>query len=329
MSSSGIDISVIIPVYGVEKYIERCLRSLFTQTKTDGVEFILVNDCTKDNSITVAESVIKEFPDLDVIVINHDSNKGLASARNSGIKAAKGAYIQHVDSDDWCEPTMLEELYCKAIECDADIVGCDNYFGETSYVKHKIADNNIDCLKQLVGSNVSNPIWNKLIKSELYFHKGEDFFIPRVDIWEDYLACCKLFYFANKIVYLPKAFLHYNIDNIGSLSRSKFSDFKLNNICMVMAEVEYFIERVGLSERLRDEIIDRHIYGKMTLLNLSNLRQMKMYAKLFPETDKLIFTRKSIAPYRRWALWFALKGMHILAKMLLVAGVKLRKVLKG
>ena len=90
-------VSVCIPVYGVEKYIERCARSLFEQTMTDGIEFIFVNDCTKDNSIEILEKVLEEYPHRkeQVKIIHHEKNRGLVAARNTGLEHATGDYIIH------------------------------------------------------------------------------------------------------------------------------------------------------------------------------------------------------------------------------------------
>ena len=106
------NISVIIPIYGVEKYIDRCAESLFKQTMTDNVEFIFVNDATKDNSIGVLLDVISKYPQLksQIRIINHNKNKGLPSARNTGLAVARGEYIVHIDGDDYIEPTMMEDL---------------------------------------------------------------------------------------------------------------------------------------------------------------------------------------------------------------------------
>ena len=117
-------VSVIVPIYGVENYIERCARSLFSQT-FKSVEFIFVNDCTKDGSMDVLSDVRKEYPEADIKVINLERNMGLPQARRAGVEQATGDYILHVDSDDWIEPDMLEILYERAVDTGADMVCCD------------------------------------------------------------------------------------------------------------------------------------------------------------------------------------------------------------
>ena len=107
---SDIKISVCIPVYGVEKYIERCIRSLWEQTMQDGIEFIFVNDCTKDKSIEIIEQVLEEYPHRkkQTTIIHHPKNSGLVAARNTALAHAKGQYIIHCDSDDWCDLDLYE-----------------------------------------------------------------------------------------------------------------------------------------------------------------------------------------------------------------------------
>ena len=105
-------VSIVVPVYGVEKYIERCARSLFTQTFGD-IEYIFVNDCTKDSSMQVLEFVMKDYPARNVRIINKEKNEGLPQARKTGVLASTGDFIMHIDSDDWVEHDIVEKLYAR------------------------------------------------------------------------------------------------------------------------------------------------------------------------------------------------------------------------
>lgn len=122
-------VSICIPVYNVEKYIGRCARSLFDQT-LDDIEYIFVNDCSPDRSMSVLERVIKEYPKRkpQIQIINHNTNQGSAAARNSCLSVATGEYIGWCDSDDWVEPQMYEKMYEKGVAEKADIVYCGFYF---------------------------------------------------------------------------------------------------------------------------------------------------------------------------------------------------------
>ena len=116
-------VSVIIPIYGVEKFIGRCAKTLMQQTLKE-VEYIFVNDATPDCSMKVLQEVLARYPERQnsVVVAVHETNKGLPAARNTGLQMAQGEYIFHCDSDDFVEPDMLETLYTEAVMHRADIV---------------------------------------------------------------------------------------------------------------------------------------------------------------------------------------------------------------
>lgn len=165
-------VSICVPVYGVEKYIERCARSLFEQTMTDGIEFIFVNDCTKDKSIEILEQVLSEYPQRkdQVKIIHHEKNGGLVAARNTGLKHATGDYIIHCDSDDWVDLNMYEAMYNKAIETDADMVYCDYY--ESDLNNHTLTIKPGTCdpellMDELLFQNNNRSLCDKLFKRQI------------------------------------------------------------------------------------------------------------------------------------------------------------------
>lgn len=123
---SAISVSVIVPIYKVERFIARCVSSLLEQT-LQNVEFIFVDDATPDGSIDVLQQVIERYPHRaeQVRLIHHEHNKGLPAARNTGLQVACGEYIFHCDSDDYVEPDMLQTIYDKATTENADFVWCD------------------------------------------------------------------------------------------------------------------------------------------------------------------------------------------------------------
>ena len=122
-------ISIIVPVYNVEKYIARCLRSLFANTIIADCEVIIVDDCSLDNSMKVVADVLDEFPAFakNVVLCSHDCNRGSAAARNTALLQVYGKYIICVDSDDWMESDYLEKLYAAAEKDNADVAMCDLY----------------------------------------------------------------------------------------------------------------------------------------------------------------------------------------------------------
>ena len=122
------EVSVIIPVYKVEDYIGRCCRGLFSQT-LESIEYIFIDDCSPDRSVSVIEDALSDFPSRkpQVRLLRTERNSGQAAVRALGIREATGEYVIHCDSDDWPEPSMYGKLYSKAKEEDADIVICDMF----------------------------------------------------------------------------------------------------------------------------------------------------------------------------------------------------------
>lgn len=116
-------VSILVPVYGVEKYIERCARSLFEQTY-DNIEYIFVDDCTKDRSIEILQKVLEDYPNRknQVKILHHDKNRGLSAARNTALDASTGDYLMHVDSDDYLRKDAVLLLAEKITTASSQVI---------------------------------------------------------------------------------------------------------------------------------------------------------------------------------------------------------------
>ena len=207
-----IDVSIIVPVYNVSKFIEKSIRSLFEQTFSN-LEFIFVDDCTPDDSVSIIKSVLEDYPHRKnaVKIVKHEINKGLAAARNTGIQNATGLYIMHIDSDDYVEKDMISVLFEKAKEESADLVICDFYLqwqGIQKYVKQNYSTDKISFISMMLRGEALPTVWNKLIKRDLYT-KNKISAVPGINYAEDLSVVPKLCYYATKIVKVDKAFIHY------------------------------------------------------------------------------------------------------------------------
>lgn len=215
------NISVIIPVYNIEQYIERCLHSIMNQTYTEGVECIMVNDCSTDRSVEIAEGLLKDYRgNIQFHIISHERNRGVAAARNTGLTAAKGDYIQFVDGDDYVEPDMLETLYKEAVKTGADMVTADfleTYEDHEEYVKQTAGKDTKECLERFAAREIRAALWVKFIKRELIVKNGLSF-IEGQNYGEDERISFFLIYHAGKIVHVAKAFVHYVKYNPSSYS---------------------------------------------------------------------------------------------------------------
>ena len=208
-------ISVIVPMYGVEEYIERCARSLFEQTMED-MEFIFVDDCSKDKSVEVLEKVIEEYPNRknSVKIIHHDVNKGLPQARKTGVYASTGEYIAHCDSDDWMDLNAYQLLYEKAKETDADMVFFDYTRTDGKSREDHIAMfdglSREDIIVNMLAGKILFGVVFHIDKRSLYFDEG--FVWPEYNMSEDLLFTCQLVSRAKTIskLYNVLYFYYYN-----------------------------------------------------------------------------------------------------------------------
>lgn len=210
-------ISVIIPVYGVEEYIERCARSLFEQT-LDEIEYIFVDDCTPDNSITILHSILSEYPNREkqVKILHHEKNKGLAQARQTGLKVANGEYIAHCDSDDWVDNDLYEIAYNKAKLENLDVVV---YEGERTNGQNGVKISSICCrsIDKCLTSMMHRKMWwslcNKIIKKEIY---SNYIIYPQDNMSEDMCLTLQLISYCNNIGYIKNK-RYYYYDNSSSI----------------------------------------------------------------------------------------------------------------
>ena len=144
-------VSICVPVYGVEQYIGKCCHSLFGQTYAS-IEYVFVDDCTPDGSISVINKVLEDYPQRKpfVKIVRHERNKGLSGARNTAISASTGQYILHVDSDDYLDLDVVERLVDRALTAEADVVLYDMryvYPDKQITVHQHVPDNKVECVK--------------------------------------------------------------------------------------------------------------------------------------------------------------------------------------
>lgn len=241
-------VSILVPVYGVEKYIERCVRSLFEQTY-DNIDYVFVDDCTPDNSISVLEQVLKDYPNRKdtVRIIRHDKNKGLAGARNTAVATAKGEYLMHVDSDDWIETNAVQLCLEKINNCDADIVYFDGVLHKPNFtlpIKH----NNFMAITKdetcrILARKEPVSIWGALIKATLY-RNNKISLKEGLNNGEDYDITPKLCYNARTITYLSKTLYHYNFLNEDSYSHV-FSQKKWEQTWQVIEDLQKYFSDKG------------------------------------------------------------------------------------
>lgn len=241
-------VTILIPVYGVEKYIDRCAESLFRQCYQN-IEYIFVNDCTKDNSIEKLQQVLANFPERkkQVRIINHLENQGQGGTRLTGLMAATGEYIWFVDSDDWVETNTLDKCR-KYMNDGCDMIGFGNYVEGQNFTKAmplyslEISD--------VLTNAVSPSIWKCVVKRSLY----HDYKIyPKLGInnAEDFMMLARLVLVAkNKVLLCNELLYHYNVANVNSYTNN-INVRGYENSAQATLEVTDFYEKQGQADKYK------------------------------------------------------------------------------
>lgn len=302
-------ISVIVPFYNVEGYIEKCLETLVNQTFQD-IEIILVNDGSKDRSEEIAKKFANRYESK--IVYLEKENGGLSSARNFGLAHARGEYVAFVDSDDYIEKNMYEKMYNLIIKERSDMVECDFYWEYPN--KKKIDTGKLYNNKNQMLENVRVVAWNKLIKKEIIDKHGIEF--PNGYQYEDVEFTYKLIPYIQKVSFLKEPMVHY-IQRTKSISNSQ--NEKTMQIFDVLEHVINYYKENGLYKNYEKEL--EYIYVRYAFCS-----SLKRIMKIEDEElkDKLIKKTWDIVN-EKFPNW---KGNEVLKKNKTLKNIYLRTLNK-
>lgn len=275
-------ISIIVPVFNVEQYLEKCVNSLLSQTYKN-IEILLIDDGSTDSSPSICDFFSKNTPDK--IKTIHKTNGGLSSARNYGIDNAMGEFLVFIDSDDWVEPGLCERLYNAKKETGSKIVGCvfnliyekntkyEDLFGESLVTFSR--EKGLEVLFNLKGYSACG----KLFDATLF--KNIKFPIGKVD--EDFATMYKLFADSNTITFVPERLYNYYIRK-GSIVRSDFNERDLDFVNNVDDAINYLLKN-SYNRRIiklakcclirRSFYILRKAYSSKNKVDKKNIKKLK------------------------------------------------------
>lgn len=310
--SDNISISVIVPIYGVEQFIERCARSLFEQTIKNGIEYIFVDDCTKDNSIKVLNKVLDEYPErkFQVTLLRHEVNKGLPQARKTGVMVARGEYIAHCDSDDWVCCNMYEKMYNHAKSNNYDLVYCDYYLSDGKSEKYVRKKTNARLLQ--------GPVWNKIVKREIYTRNS--IIYPTANKAEDGALMTQLSFFSSKIGYLCEP-LYFYFNNPLSMSRIASEEECVKRLRQEIDNTTIrleFLNQQGSIDSFPASVIIWKLSARNNILPLIGKKDYyKMWINTYPEINKQVFVNSEISFRVKVAFLLQMLRLYNLKKKLL------------
>lgn len=303
-------ISIIVPVYNVEKYISRCVKSLLCQTLKN-IQVVFVDDASPDKSMDIVKSMVHQAnnKNIDVKIITHDTNKGLPAARNTGIKYSDGEFLFHCDSDDFLEDNALEQLYNTAITNDADYIWCDwylTYSQNERYMKQPSCDTPHELVRSLLNGSMKYNVWNKLVKATVY--SNNDIKFPEGYSMGEDMTMIKASLYATKVAYCPMALYHYVRTNESSISFAmsvthfKSLSYNVNDtvayienhrVGQYTKELEYFKLNVKYPYLISD---DKSLYD--------------FWNTIYTESNSYIFKNKAFSLRAKILQWMAMKRQY-------------------
>ncbi len=311
-------VSIIVPIYAVEQYIERCIRSLFEQT-LDDLEYIFVNDCTPDKSLEVLHKIIQEYPNRidQVKIINHETNRGSAAARKTGIDASNGEYIVHCDSDDWAEADMLSAMYNKAINTNADIVICDYIVtdgsGQDTRYYGVLPNSSDEILLQMLQGKIAWTTWNKLVSKKLY---ENDIIYPKYSNGEDMVLMSQLMYYARRIEYISEPYYFYFKNTLSitkNISETAVYNRFIQGVNNVMVVQEFFSDK--LKDLLYRDAIDKMKFIQLRLLipllRTNKKKYYNFWKGTFPELKFRLWKNSNVNLVNKIKYYLCLLGIVI------------------
>jgi glycosyltransferase involved in cell wall biosynthesis len=290
-------ISIIVPVYNVEHYLERCLNSIIKQTYSN-IEIIIINDGSKDNSLEVCQRYQQKDNRIRII---SKKNEGVSVARNIGIKEASGKYIGFVDSDDWIEPEMYESMYNTIIKHNCSIAFC-NYSKDSKFTNSpKLLKTNkevlekIDIIKDLICNmigindilpkyyNVMGSVWRCLYKKE-FIEKFNLSFRPDIQMMEDLIFNIEALIYCDRACIDHGVWYHY-MQNKTSYLHSYIENMWIDQI-KVHNIIESIINDAALDEYMRNRLDSRYI--AMAACSFGN----EIYRSDAPLKDRMAAAKK-------------------------------------
>ena len=312
-----IKVSVIVPVYNVEKFIDKCLNSLVNQTLKE-IEIIVVNDGSPDNSQKVIDEYVKKYPDKIKSFIKENGGQG--SARNMGIEKAVGEYISFVDSDDWLDLDTLEKMYFLAKKDKSDIVICDMVDHYSYYTIYH------NCTKYNSVFEVTPSACNKIFRKELI----KDFRFLSKLWYEDFDFTTKILFNTNKISNISEGLYHCNCGHESTMNNNN-SKKNLDMITVINDIIDYLKK----NDKYDKNIVSYLIFNHILITTINRVAVQKSTDKKDVIRQLIKYSKDNISDYRKQAFyknisinrkiiaWLNYHNMYNLSKIILNINISL------
>ena len=322
-------VSIVVPVYKVEAYIEQCVRSLFEQT-LENLEFIFVDDASPDESVAIIKRVLDEYPQRkgQVKFIRHEHNMDISQTRKNGLNAATGEYFIYVDSDDWVEPNYAELLYNKAQETGAEVVICNfyNYYSEKEWVLVGTPPHGEGMKGEMLRDDTLNRqcspnLWIRLVSRSLF--DENDIAWPVCGMAEDLVLSSQFSYYAKSLAHVDVPLYHYRCTP-NSYVKMKNEETvimkRANGFIANLGVLEDFMRKKGINKKYEQGLFISKVFA-LAELNpiIDKPKYWWKYVSTYPSVNlALIFGNKYVhlKPIKRLRLLTIMLGIYPVGKRL-------------
>lgn len=283
----NVKVSILVPFYKVEKFVARCVESLFTQTYPN-MEYIFVNDCSPDSSMEIVNDLIDKYGVSDKCkMIVHETNQGISASRNDCLDNMTGDYFLFIDSDDYIDNDMVERLLDAALKENADISGC-GYVEEYAdhFIEHfqKYTNNHDEMMRAITLLTIKGVMWKLLVRSTIITeHREEVRFIPDRNMVDDYLFCCQIFYYAKRFASVDRCMYHWIQYNPNNYTHTTI--FAVESQAAAIRKTEEFYREKGVYNVVKDSLLQRKFVSKLPLLFDEKCFDVHRWRNLFPESN--------------------------------------------
>jgi glycosyltransferase involved in cell wall biosynthesis len=304
-----------MPMYNVEKVVARSVQSLFSQTLKD-FEVVFVDDCSSDNTGEELRRIISSYnrEDISIKNVRHESNQGVAAARNTGLDNASGEYVYYLDADDYFDDDALSSMYETAKMKDADVVGCEWLLSFENNARHMVqpeVKTGMDAFVKMCNGVMRWNLWLFMVRRDLY-EDNEFRFIPRANMGEDMMVMMKILLNAGSVSMVHRPLYHYIQTNSNAMTKN-FAAYR-GQVSENVAEVERYVEQIGKRKECQDLLNQLKLNLKLPLIISDKESDYKLWQDWFPESTAFAgqnpdqpFRTRLIQRFAAKKIYFALK----------------------
>lgn len=312
-------VSIIMPVYNGERFLQQAIDSILLQDEEDW-ELLIINDGSKDRTASILDSYVVQDSRIHVF---HNDNHGVAYSRQLGVNLAKGKYCIHVDADDWVERGFLSSLLHRAEETDADMVWCDCFIDESAVWNMSCEENCDIMIREILRQNHWGSLWNRIIKTEICQKNAVRF--PDCMMWEDMAFLVQNLILCKRIAYLHSPLYHYR-QNLDSLVHTQtFKNISVEYRKAISC-IEDALERNSILESFIYELRGLKLFAVRDFIDDTRFVDYDMFVNTYPDAIEHIWNYPCYPNRLKICAWLILHKLSFAVPVVCKLDAVMRRV---